>query len=122
MPHAATPNGPACRTTSRFETRALSGLERLPGRGLLVTNPPYGVRVGERRDLRDLFASLGRLTRERLPGFGMTLLVPAEPLERATGRVFRELFRTQNGGIPVRALHAEGGDGPAPVDSQTTPL
>ncbi len=97
----------------RFETRAVSALEPLAGPGLVVTNPPYGVRVSEGRDLRDLYARLGQVLAERLPGFGLTLLLPAEPLERATGRLFKVLFRTANGGIPVRAVAAVDGRGGA---------
>ncbi|HMV33268.1 MAG TPA: hypothetical protein PKA50_14220, partial [Gemmatimonadales bacterium] len=90
----------------RFVERSVSDLERHAGPGQLVSNPPYGVRVSEGRELRDLFARLGQVCRERVPGFGVTLLVPEAPLERATGLSFRELFHTQNGGLPVRAMHA----------------
>ncbi len=87
-----------------FEARALSHLAPQAGPGWLVSNPPYGVRVGDRRALRDLFARLGQLARERVPGFGVALLLPAAPLERATGLSFQPLFRTRNGGLPVRAV------------------
>ena len=30
------------------------------GEGWILTNPPYGVRVGEGNDLRDLYATLGK--------------------------------------------------------------
>jgi putative N6-adenine-specific DNA methylase len=87
-----------------FRHAALSSLDPPAGRGALVTNPPYGVRVGEPGALRDLYARLGQVARERLRGWRLTLLFPAETLERATGLAFRELFRTRNGGLPVRAL------------------
>ncbi len=95
----------------RFVTRAVSDLEPQAGPGQLVSNPPYGVRVSEGRELRDLFARIGQLCRDRLPAFGVTLLVPEAPLERATGLSFRELFRTQNGGLLVRAVHAAARSG-----------
>jgi putative N6-adenine-specific DNA methylase len=98
----------------RFETRTVSALEPVAGAGLVVSNPPYGVRVSEGRDLRDLYARLGQVMAERLPGFGLTLLVPAEPLERATGRLFKVLFRTGNGGLPVRAVTAVDVPGGSP--------
>jgi len=83
---------------------ALSHLEVPGDRGTLVSNPPYGVRVGERAGLRDLYARLGQLARERLAGWRMTLLLPSAPVERETGLPFAELFRTSNGGLPVRAV------------------
>ena len=42
-----------------FERRALSDAV-FPDNGWVVTNPPFGVRVSEGSDLRDLYASLGR--------------------------------------------------------------
>jgi putative N6-adenine-specific DNA methylase len=91
------------------QQRPLSALEPPPGRGALVTNPPYGVRVSERSELRDLFARLGQVARERLPGWSVTLLLPGWPLEKDTGLRFREIFSTSNGGIRVRALTLDEG-------------
>jgi putative N6-adenine-specific DNA methylase len=76
--------------------------------GMLVANPPYGVRLGETADLRDLYARLGRMAREQLAGWGITLLLPEAPLERATGESFRLLFRTSNGGLAARAVQRPG--------------
>lgn len=87
-----------------FREAALSALEPPAGTGALVTNPPYGVRVGERGPLRDLFARLGQVAREQLPGWTVTLLLPESPLERETRLAFREAFATSNGGLRVRAL------------------
>ncbi|HWA59552.1 MAG TPA: hypothetical protein VG692_20015 [Gemmatimonadales bacterium] len=83
---------------------ALSALVPPPGTGALVTNPPYGVRIGERRDLRDLYARLGQLARERLTGWRVTMLLPDFPFERHTGLGFREVFATSNGGLRVRGV------------------
>lgn len=83
---------------------AISTLSPPEGPGALVTNPPYGVRVGDRRELRDLYARLGQVARTRLQGWRLTLLVPAFSLERETGLRWKELFRAKNGGLPVRAV------------------
>ncbi len=76
-------------------------------RGLIVTNPPYGVRVGDPGPLRDLYASFGRVARERFPGWPVAILAADDGLERFTGIDFEELVRTRNGGIPVRLLVGE---------------
>jgi putative N6-adenine-specific DNA methylase len=85
---------------------ALSAVEPPADRGWLVTNPPYGVRVGERDPLRNLYAALGRVARERLPGWGMALLGADRVLEGQLALELEEAFRTTNGGIPVRLLVA----------------
>ncbi len=85
-----------------IERRPLSALDPLPAPAWLVTNPPYGVRVGEGRDLRDLYAALGRTARRAIPGGTIALLSADRPLEGQVGVAFEEAFRTRNGGIPVR--------------------
>lgn len=74
------------------------------GHGVMVTNPPYGVRIGERDRLRNLFAAFGRVARERFPGWLMTVLSADRFLEAHLGLPLEEALRTRNGGIPVRVL------------------
>jgi putative N6-adenine-specific DNA methylase len=75
-------------------------------RGWIVTNPPYGVRVGESGRVRDLWAQLGKVLRARAPGWQVALLSPDQALERALGFPLRTAARTTNGGIPVRIMVA----------------
>jgi putative N6-adenine-specific DNA methylase len=82
--------------------RAVSAIEPPPGPGWVVINPPYGVRVGERDPLRNLYAALGRTLRTRAPGWTLALLSPDPGLERQVGVPLDEALRTSNGGIPVR--------------------
>ncbi|HEU4763633.1 MAG TPA: hypothetical protein VFS28_03205, partial [Gemmatimonadales bacterium] len=65
----------------------------------IVTNPPYGVRVGEGADLPPLFRALGRLG--GAPGASLTFLSPDAALTAAVGLPSRPAWRTTNGGIPV---------------------
>jgi putative N6-adenine-specific DNA methylase len=85
---------------------AVSNLEPPEGEGTLVSNPPYGVRVGEQGPLRDLYARLGQVAHAKLTGWQLTLLVPSFPLERQIKLDWQELFRSKNGGLPVRAVGA----------------
>ena len=87
-----------------FAVRPLSAMEAPAGPGLLVCNPPYGVRVGESDALRNLYATLGRVARDRCPGWTLALLGADRKLEGQVGIAFDEAFRTSNGGIPVRLL------------------
>lgn len=96
-----------------FGCRSVAELAPLPGPGLLVTNPPYGRRVGDRRRLARPYATLGRALRQTLPGWEAAILAPVatpaavfDALARASGLVFREVMRTRNGGIAVRLLGA----------------
>jgi putative N6-adenine-specific DNA methylase len=72
--------------------------------GFVVTNPPYGVRVGDTSRVRDLWAQLGKVLRERAAGWRVALLSPDPVLERQLGFPVRVAAATSNGGIPVRIV------------------
>jgi putative N6-adenine-specific DNA methylase len=72
--------------------------------GWVVSNPPYGVRVGEADRVRDLWGRFGRVLRERASGWTVVLLSPDPALDRQLGFPVRVLATTSNGGIPVRII------------------
>lgn len=76
-------------------------------RGWVVTNPPYGVRVGEADRVRDLWAQLGNVLRERAPGWRVALLSPDTALDRQLRIPLRAAASLSNGGIPVRIMVGE---------------
>ena len=73
-------------------------------RGWIVTNPPYGVRVGAADRVRDLWAQLGNVLRDRAPGWRLALLSPDTALERQLRIPLRSAASISNGGIPVRLM------------------
>lgn len=88
----------------RFSRQSLSQLSIDAGEGYVVTNPPYGARIGERTALRDLYATLGRLLHDRRPGWRLTMLSADRMLEAQLRLPLRDVLRTTNGGIPVRIV------------------
>lgn len=89
-----------------FRQAPLSSLAVPMGQGLLLTNPPYGVRVGEVARLRDLYASLGALAHRALAGWRVAMLSADDRLLAQAGLPWEEVWRTRNGGIPVRLVQA----------------
>ena len=85
---------------------AISAVEPPAPTGMLFTNPPYGVRVGERHRLRDLYAQLGNVARRRFDGWKLVMLSPHAELEGQVGLEFETLARTSNGGVSVAILSA----------------
>jgi putative N6-adenine-specific DNA methylase len=69
---------------------------------MLVTNPPYGQRISANTELRDLYATLGRIVRDKLPATRVALLSADARLDAQTGLPLAVLAETRNGGIPVR--------------------
>ncbi|HEV8124796.1 MAG TPA: hypothetical protein VGP80_11160 [Gemmatimonadales bacterium] len=72
--------------------------------GWIVTNPPYGVRIGEQKRLRALYAQLGKVMRARLSGWKLAMLESQREVRRFTGITMREVISTRNGGIRVRIV------------------
>jgi putative N6-adenine-specific DNA methylase len=86
----------------KLEVRAISAVDFPPAPAWIVTNPPYGVRIGERRSLRNLYAQLGKTIRSRARAYTVALLSADPMLESAVDIPLTEIFRARNGGIPVR--------------------
>lgn len=82
-------------------------LELPPGGGWVVTNPPYGERVGAGQDLRPLYARLGGICRA---GWSCALVCPDSRQASVTGLSLSILSRFSNGGIEVY-LHAMSENG-----------
>jgi putative N6-adenine-specific DNA methylase len=80
---------------------AISAVQPAGGKGWIVTNPPYGVRVGD-ASVRNLYAQLGKVGQSIFSGWNVGLLSADPALERQVGIKFDQMFRTSNGGIPVR--------------------
>jgi 23S rRNA (guanine2445-N2)-methyltransferase / 23S rRNA (guanine2069-N7)-methyltransferase len=72
--------------------------------GLLVTNPPYGERIGHEEELPALYASLGGLMREQFAGWQAAVLTGNPPLARHLGVYAERTHRVANGPIECRLL------------------
>jgi putative N6-adenine-specific DNA methylase len=105
---AATANAARAGVAADIEWRraAVSAIAPPSGTGWMVTNPPYGVRVGERLRLRDLYAQLGNVARRCCPGWTIAFLSSHPELEHHTRLDPVPLFATDNGGIRVRLVQA----------------
>jgi len=84
-----------------FAVRAISAIEPPVGPGLVAANPPYGVRVGERHEIRNLYAQLGHVVRRHCPGWRLGIFSPDVKLTSQIGFPMKTVLSTSNGGIPV---------------------
>jgi len=84
--------------------RPISSMDVMAAPGLVATNPPYGVRIGEADQLRNLYAQLGNVLRRSRPGWTLAMLSAEPRLESQLGLRLEERFRTRNGGIAVRLM------------------
>jgi 23S rRNA (guanine2445-N2)-methyltransferase / 23S rRNA (guanine2069-N7)-methyltransferase len=72
--------------------------------GLIVTNPPYGERIGAESGLPELYSELGRVLRERFRGWQAAILTGNPPLARNLGIHAKRTHRVFNGNIECRLL------------------
>jgi len=70
-----------------FTRQAVSDLEPPEGvaPGIVLTNPPYGARIGERKLLFAVYGALGRVLSERFSGWQVGIVTSDRGLAQATG-------------------------------------
>ncbi len=72
-----------------FTERAVSDLRPPEGpKGLVIVNPPYGTRIGDKKPLHALHGALGQVLRERFSGWRVGIVTTEAALAKATGLSF----------------------------------
>ena len=110
-----------------LECRELWKLPAAPAaHGLLVTNPPYGERIGDSDSTLWQYRALGRLARERLPGWQAAVLAADIRHADALGFRHRQTQRLRNGDLTVFVRHGDvlpiAADAPATYTSHVTEI
>ncbi|MGC6487374.1 MAG: THUMP domain-containing class I SAM-dependent RNA methyltransferase [Planctomycetota bacterium] len=75
-----------------------------PARGVLATNPPYGVRVKGNSPLLPLYQTIGHRLKQAGPGWRAAILAHDVRLTRRTGLALEPAFTTRHGGLGVTAM------------------
>jgi putative N6-adenine-specific DNA methylase len=91
-----------------FKQLAVSDLAAPPGPpGLVIVNPPYGGRIGDRKQLAPLYRALGQTLRARFAGWRVGLVTNEAALAEATGLPFAPPFGPiSHGGLRVLLFQA----------------
>jgi len=90
----------------RLERRDATTIEPPAPAGLVVANPPYGKRVGEQRELAELYRRFGERLRSRFGGWTAAILLADERLVPILDLPAPEQIRLRNGGIPCTLVLA----------------
>jgi putative N6-adenine-specific DNA methylase len=75
--------------------------------GLVVTNPPFGERLGEIEQLADLYADLGNVLKRRCVGMTAHILTSSKFLSGRIGLRPKRRSMLWNGAMECRLLHFE---------------
>ena len=85
-----------------MEARGLDELRLPEGEGLIVSNPPWGRRVGEVEDLEEVYAALGDALKRRAAGWTAWLLLGERRLMAAIGLSAARRVPVFNGPVECR--------------------
>jgi len=106
----------ACRENARraglaysvtFDRKPFEEIEPCSHQGLLVMNPPYGVRMGERSSLEPLYRKIGEVFKRRFTGWTAFLLAGDLELAKLVGLKPSRRFVLFNGPLECRLLKYE---------------
>jgi putative N6-adenine-specific DNA methylase len=70
--------------------------------GIVLTNPPYGARIGNRKALFGLYGSLGAVLAERFSGWRVGIVTSDGGLAKATGLALEPSAPVEHSGTKVR--------------------
>lgn len=87
-----------------FHQAAISDLTPPEGAaGLVIINPPYGGRIGNRKMLFSLYGSMGEVLKSRFPGWRVGIITDDGGLAKATALPFLPVERAvDHGGLKVK--------------------
>ncbi|MCZ0960203.1 THUMP domain-containing class I SAM-dependent RNA methyltransferase [Paracoccus benzoatiresistens] len=88
---------------TRFDCRAIGDLQRpdCPP-GIIIVNPPYGARIGNKGPLFGLHAAMGQVFRERFAGWRVGIVTSEGALAKATQLPVESGPIVAHGGLKVR--------------------
>ena len=85
-----------------WKTMPLVEARPLGAKGLLVTNPPYGVRLGQETELLPFYQELGHVLHAHYQGWQAALLTPSVLLAKATGLRSHKQYTLYNGPLACK--------------------
>jgi 23S rRNA G2445 N2-methylase RlmL len=88
----------------QLEQRALADVVAPAPTGLFIANPPYGARLGSRRDVPALYREIGEVLRRRFTGWRAAVVVPDVRLASAFRLPLQSSHRLFHGGLSVNLL------------------
>lgn len=106
----------ACRENARragleyaisFDRRPFEETEPCGHQGVLVMNPPYGVRMGDRAELESLYRKIGEVFKRRFTGWTAYLLAGDLQLAKLVGLKPSRRYVLFNGPLECRLLKYE---------------
>lgn len=75
--------------------------------GLLIVNPPYSERLGEFNQVKQTYAQLGQVIKNKFLGWTASVLCPNKDFGHALGIRAKKIYKFNNGSIPCELINLE---------------
>jgi putative N6-adenine-specific DNA methylase len=94
-------------TFTQKDLSVLSLLDAPADRGVIICNPPYGERIGDVKELGDLYKLLGDVFKQSFKGWTAFVLTGNKELAKRVGLKAARRIPVYNGSIPCTLLKYE---------------
>ncbi len=74
------------------------------GNGVIISNPPYGEHIGDRRELRKMYEELGRVLKYKAAGYKAYFITPDREFRETMPMKPGKIFNVMNGSIPCEYI------------------
>lgn len=94
-----------------FTTENLENFKSPNNKGVIILNPPYGVRLGDEKNLQHLYQKIGDIFKNECSGFDAYIFTHNKILSKSVGLRTKRKFILKNGQLDCRLLYYPMQDG-----------
>lgn len=74
------------------------------GGGVIISNPPYGRHIGDRKELKEMYEELGNVLRYKAKGYKAYFITPDKAFKKTVPMKHGKIFNVMNGTIPCEYI------------------
>ena len=94
-----------------FSTENLENFKCSNNNGVIILNPPYGIRLGDEKNLQNLYQKIGDIFKNECAGFDAYIFTHNKVLAKSVGLRTKRKFILKNGQLDCRLLYYPMQDG-----------
>ena len=94
-----------------FSTENLENFKCSDNNGIVILNPPYGIRLGDEKNLQNLYQKIGDVFKNECAGFDAYIFTHNKILAKSVGLRTKRKFILKNGQLDCRLLYYPMQDG-----------
>ena len=94
-----------------FSTENLENFKSSNNNGVIILNPPYGIRLGDEKNLQNLYQKIGDIFKNECAGFDAYIFTHNKILAKSVGLRTKRKFILKNGQLDCRLLYYPMQDG-----------